>query len=468
MTASRNGARTRLRLESESNVAECHLPGHRSPAFAWDLPAGRLRSTLAPIVEVRRLLGLAEVEVREQTLRVLDADDKTVARVRFEQGWARKPSEVGARARLPAICTVLPMKGYRDAGRAVCDFLESAPGVRPADRTLFEMAVLGVGRRPGDYSPKVRVSLDPDMPAADAARSVLGALLDIMLANEGGVRDEVDTEFLHDFRVAVRRTRSLLMLFKAIFPAGVQGHFKDEFKWLGAMTGPLRDLDVHRLEMPSYRAELPPHAYRELRGLDEHLRRRHEDEHRRLMEALDSQRYRALLRSWRQFLDGPPEACGPNGSGPIVEVASERIARVHAAVFEKGSAIGPDSPGKALHALRIECKKLRYLLEFFGGLYRAGAADRLIKALKQLQDNLGAFNDCRVQQASLYRLAEEMARDGAASVSCLLAMGRLLAAMAERQRYQRERFAQCFARFGRAKNQARFRALFRPPKRGSS
>ena len=45
--------------------------------------------------------------------------------------------------------------------------------------------------------------------------------LQTLRINEDGVRKDLDSEFLHDFRVAVRRTRSALSQIKGVFPAAV-------------------------------------------------------------------------------------------------------------------------------------------------------------------------------------------------------------------------------------------------------
>ena len=57
------------------------------------------------------------------------------------------------------------------------------------------------------------------MPAEEAGRAIHRLLLDTVLRNEDGVRRDLDTEFLHDFRVATRRARCALAEMKRVFPA---------------------------------------------------------------------------------------------------------------------------------------------------------------------------------------------------------------------------------------------------------
>ena len=68
-----------------------------------------------------------------------------------------------------------------------------------------------------------------------------------MKDNEKGIIDDIDSEFLHDFRVAVRRTRSLLGQIRYVLPKRRVTRFKRDFAWLGEVTGPARDMDVYLL-----------------------------------------------------------------------------------------------------------------------------------------------------------------------------------------------------------------------------
>ncbi len=141
-------------------------------------------------------------------------------------------------------------------------------------------------------------------------------------------------------------------------------------------------------------------------------------------------------------------------------LARERIWRVYRRVLRKGRAIGADTPAAALHRLRIEAKKLRYLLEFFRSLFPEPEILPLIKALKQLQDNLGDFNDFEVQQTKLRAFAQQMHDDGRSRAATLMAMGRLVESLEAGQAEERQRFAGCFKQFRGKENRRSFRRLF--------
>ena len=456
---------TALSLESDDNAVEERLSRSTAPRFAWELPAGRLRDLVAPITDVRRLLPLARVDSKAHGLRILDEQEKTVARVHLVRASVAIPDAETGGASLGLRLRVIPVRGYPAASRRVTQYIEQQLRLSPRPGGTFEEALEMVGQRPGDYSSKLELRLQPEMLAGEAAVVVCRQLLDMIVANEEGVRRDLDSEFLHDFRVAARRTRSALSNVGKVFAPDALEHFRREFKWLGSVTSPVRDLDVYLLQMDEYRTSLPEAVGKDLAPLSQYLRRHRSAGRRRLLAAMRSKRYRQLVAQWRDYLDGPlPErSAAPLAQRPALEVACKRIWRAYRKVDKNGRAIAPDTPAKALHSLRIDCKKLRYLLEFFYSLFDADDIGPLVKALKQLQDNLGEFNDLEVQKRTLQRFAHEMDEEGLTSVDSLLAMGRLLDHHDQRQRKERQRFARCFARFDDPGNQERFQRLFESP-----
>ncbi len=430
--------------------------------FAWDFPAGPFREALGRVIEMRRLLPIVAIETRGWKLCILDDVKKTVARVVCERDTAIRPGKAASPSALPATLRALPVRGYDKAHRRLRRFLDNELGLAACERAPFTLALEAIGRTPGSYSSKLRLRLDPAMRADEATRAICRALLETMLSNEDGTRRDLDSEFLHDFRVAGRRTRSALTQIKQVFPAPVVEHFRREFSWLGGITGPTRDLDVYLLKMGDYQAALPAAVQQDLAPLEEFLRAHQRREQQRLVEALDSDRYRELVRRWRAFLDQDAAAPSPpaNAGRPIRELAAERIWRAYRRILKKGKAAVGQAPAEALHALRIDCKKLRYLLEFFRSLFDPAEVGRLVRALKALQDNLGDFNDLEIQQHTLKQFARQMQEEGLAPIETLMAMGRLVAGLENHQDEERRRFSEVFTRFSQKDNRTTFRRLF--------
>lgn len=420
------------------------------PQFAASLPA-RLRLRLGTVIEPRALLAVLELRGRVRAASVLDADAKTVARL--EQAVWTVHSNGHARGKLGVRVTLEPLRGYANAAARVAEAL--AAGGADADvQTVLTAGLTRLDRFPGDYSSKLKVALDPEHTAQQASIILFRHLLETLQRNEEGVRSEIDVEFLHDFRVAIRRTRALLGQCKRVFAAQALKPFRAEFAWLARETGEKRDLDVLLLEYQ----RLDRAAFALLLDHLEQRRRRAGD---RLNQVLAGQRYRQLVENWAGYLDTvPTSATGPLSDQPVSEFAGARIWRVYRRAIREGQAIHADSPSAALHELRKTCKKLRYLLEAYQSLYPPRLMVRRIKQLRRLQDQLGRFQDHSMQRSYLARAGRELAGANPAAAELLMEIGGML----ERSRVARERVgAACresFADF--AANRQAFARLFKP------
>jgi CHAD domain-containing protein len=457
----RIGDRRQLALRGLDGTPGVRLEAGGDPGFVWDLPTGPLRSRIESLVEMRRLLPLLSLRSQGTSLALLDQRQKTVARLEFEQTEVVDPEP---RMSLPPTLVATPIKGYDKAFRGLIGFLEHEVGLIPGEQTELDSIASRVGIQPGSYSSKLDLHLDPEAPAEEALKQIFQRLLEIIEANEEGVRQDLDSEFLHDFRVAVRRTRSAITQIKGVLPQERLEHFKREFAWLGQITGPSRDLHVYQLKMPDYQARLPEHVRADLEPLRDFLDRHQIIEHRDMAQLLESDRYADLLRDWATFLEHPEATTAepPEARTPIRHLADQRIWKAFRRVLKKGSAIGDETPAEALHRLRIDCKKLRYLLEFFRSLYDAERITQLIKALKRLQDNLGDFNDLVVQRDSLRGFCDTMLAERSASAATLMATGRLIADLEARQEIERRAFHNRFREFSSPANRKQVQRLFKP------
>ncbi|MGH8579531.1 MAG: CHAD domain-containing protein [Gammaproteobacteria bacterium] len=377
------------------------------PKLANDIADPRLRALVAPAVNGRALLPLVSVDCRERLFRILNKDGKTVVKLQFceERLGSRErhgTPDLGSWLRLSAV------RGYESAlqkWRAlVCGDLGATP------QLPFTRYLAAARRQPGDYSSKPDIRLKETERADVAARAILRHLVKTMIANEVGICRDLDPEFLHDFRVAVRRTRSLLGQVKSVFPEQRVRRFRAEFSWLGQVTGTARDMDVYLSKFAGLKTSLPATFQEDLMPLLHHLHAQKDLAHGDLVRALHSSRYKKLKQDWLALLDAevPQRSSLANATRPIGAVADERIRRVHRRALKEGKQIREDSPPPMRHQLRRTCKKLRYLVEFFHSLYPRDAMENLLAPLKKLQDNLGDYQDLHVQQEVLLGFRQTM------------------------------------------------------------
>jgi CHAD domain-containing protein len=458
----------------------------QEPGLLESLEDAALRERLAGVIAMRRLLPRVELLAERQLLRLLDEEHKTLARLEIiaaraaaagplgelascssppsSQSPADTQAESQVKARqLPPLIRVIGLKGYAEERDRLLRWLGQQPELTEVAR-FYPHLLKELATNPGGYSAKLDFSLRPGQRADVAAKQILLFLLRVIEANLEGVKADTDSEFLHDLRVAVRRTRSALSQIKEVFDPVCLEHYKQEFGWLGQISGPTRDMDVYLLKFPDYLSSLPEEYRDALEPFHRYLERHHGSEQKKLARRLQSKRMMSLLADWRAFLESPVPQVVPqaNAVRPVLEVASRRIHRMYKRVIREGRLIEDDSHPEELHELRKSCKKLRYLMEFFQSLYPGEEIKTLIKSSKELLDNLGDFQDLEVQAGKMKQMSEEL-RQSRVSTETLLAIGMLIEGLLLRQHQERAHFAQRFAEFASADNRALFERLFKKP-----
>ena len=437
--------------ESGRPAVVVEAPGADLPAFARDIPHARLRALLSSVIDVRRLLVIAGSRGRLSVARGRDSEDKTVLLV-----------ECLARQRGPHRLVVHPLRGYERFARRAVRRLLKVEGLVPEESDPVLSASGGPGAALGGMPIPARADPDPGARSDVACKRLLARLDAVLAMNAPGIEADVDPECLHDFRVAVRRARSLLREMKDVFPASVTRRLRADLGWLGQRTGPLRDLDVHLMEFGAVAGDGGASGRNEaVAALRAHLETLRKRELLALCRTLRSARYRRLRAALGKLLQSEPPARprSANALVPVGVLSAARILRVHRRTLAEGRAITGDSPPEALHDLRKTCKRLRYLLEFFRDVHPAKPVERTIARLKRLQDNLGTYQDAQVQRAVLQAFREHAraSLDAAAAD----AIDGECAALTERERRTRAEFAARFASYDSKRAHKAFRAALR-------
>lgn len=423
-----------------------HLP--TEPLLAAELAPGALRDALSRVIEARALLPLVRVHERSDELRVLDSLQKTVARVGVIV--PEVVSNAGLRTPLRSRVRLHSVRGYEAELERSRALLAKTMPMAESEVSLLDEALLASGTPPAGASSRIDVGMGGEERAEEAAVRVLRALLAVIDANLPGALADTDPEFLHDYRVAIRRTRSVQRELAGVFPPADLAAMRAEFRWLQVATGDSRDLDVYLLGFDSMRGLLPEQIRGDLDPLREVLKGRRLTARREMARTLRGERAQRLRSDWEALLvalDQRPIADRPDAARPIGEVASRRIRKVYGRMLKMGGAIDQSSPPADFHELRKKGKELRYLLELFGvPLHDEAVVRPMIKALKGLQDVLGHHQDREVQVVKLRSLADEVAvmRDGSAA---LMAMGVLVGRLQQDAAAARSEFAESFAAF---------------------
>jgi len=249
-----------------------------------------------------------------------------------------------------------------------------------------------------------------DEPMSEAGRKVLYLHFKRMLAHEPGTRLGQDPEALHDMRVATRRMRAAFQLFAPYFDAKALAPFGKRLRRLGRSLGTVRDLDVLLQKAQSYAANLPPDQADSLDPLLAAWQTHREVARRQMLEYLDSPAYRKFVTEFETFLTTPNAgALAASPGQPEPYQVRHIVPRLIFTRYESVRAYEPLLPAASLdtlHQLRIECKGLRYSLEFFREVLGPEAAG-LIKQVVAMQDLLGELQDARVAEGLIIEFLTE-------------------------------------------------------------
>jgi len=301
----------------------------------------------------------------------------------------------------------------------------------------------------GVQKAKIEVPLARDQRADAAAAAVLRRLLAVISENVDGAIDGSDIEYLHQLRVAVRRSRTVQRQLRGVFPALELPGFRSDFRWLQRATGEARDLDVHVDDFGDLAGLLPEPIRGDLEPMRAVLVEHRAAARSGVEQTLRSRRMQELVQDWDRLLESLVELPlddRPDAQKTIAHVAGRRIRKVYRRIVAMGEQITESSPASDYHELRKKGKELRYLLELFGvPLFAPASVDPLLGTLKDVQDLLGRHQDREVQAAKVKSLAPEVASRPGGGAACL-AMGTLVERLRSDELAARREFAERFAK----------------------
>jgi CHAD domain-containing protein len=246
-----------------------------------------------------------------------------------------------------------------------------------------------------------------------------------LTSNVGTIGGEHAVEGVHKTRIALRRLRAGMTLFKKITADEESNRLRSEMKWLSDLLGEARDLDVLQME-----STLP--QARELSGgrpLVEIVAEKRHAAHQKLLDAVRSQRFYIFLIDFVRWIEdgGWLKAPSRKGDGPVVRFARAAIARRRKRLLKKADHLRK-LPAEARHKVRIAGKKLRYMTEFLQPLAKTKKQQRehrsFVKQLEKMQTSLGTLHDAEARGDFFRDIAEVPPAltppDGAASAAVAL------------------------------------------------
>ena len=366
------------------------------PTFIADVADFDLRRRLGNGANSTELTVIGLRSIRYELMRVRNKDKKTIAWLYVEQFGA----DLGGEHHSPVVVHLAALRGYRKDSRRVARIL----------RENLPRYVLSAGYTP--MGPDQVTAALPDQltvrkqrlsrgaSIGDGVVNILSTNFRLMTAKKQGIELDLDIEYLHDFRIALRRMRSILGAFESIFAPDAGILLKPNLRWLNKVTGPRRDLDVYLNQFPQMVGSATRIDRAPLRQMYQYIAAERRCEQDKLVKALSDDRYAIFERDWSRFLSAPPvNAAAANRD--ITGVSGASIWKTYKRIIKQIRSPDITRHIDALHTLRKECKKLRYQIEAFELIYPKKQLAKAVAELKHLQDILGAVCDNSVQQRFL-------------------------------------------------------------------
>ncbi len=235
-----------------------------------------------------------------------------------------------------------------------------------------------------------------DAPLAELGRVLLRRHLRRLLAAERDVRADKGIEHIHALRVTTRRLRATLRLLAPVYTGDdLKAHGKAISK-LARAAGAVRDRDVLLADLAARAASLPPELAPSCEALAAALTAERRAAHAQLVELLDDDGHAEFVRAFAHSMNAP----GRWDDGPRVRDLGGSTLWRHYEALRAHDRGGLPQEIEALHMMRIDGKRMRYVLELFADTL-GERADEALKPLVAFQDHLGVLNDISVAQALL-------------------------------------------------------------------
>ena len=315
------------------------------------IPEGSLRKELKRLLGIRSLTRVARLSIREQAVELLNETEKTVFRFDLTNFFADRESQEPF-YRLCHLPAAAGLRGRGDKSNRDLADDRSHRDCRGSSGYVFS--------RGWKSSPAIHAAtwlrFGARFVRAETARRIISRILAIARENESGIIDDIDTEFLHDYRICVRKIRSVLSLIKGVYPEEKPEELKAAFSSfarspIACVTS--MSISSHRAVCSNAPGRAPAASRRDVSGLCQGASSRLEEGRR----ASWLSRLPCRDRGDGALFAGPsklPETeVSQNPVGPLV---AGRIYKSYKRIVKIERSLGVDTPDEAVHQVRIQCK----------------------------------------------------------------------------------------------------------------
>ena len=351
---------------------------------------------LKNIIQNRALIPVISFELEYQYYSILNEDRKIVLRFTME---TIGPDNIN-------ILTLYPLRGYDPEAEDIEALFSQYFFDEVANLQKFIFSKFLSEKR---YASKFTTHLNPGDSLEITLKKIFSFFLDVSQKNIAGITEDIDSEFLHDFRVGLRKTRTLLTLPMTCISPKLQKDFAARFKKIQQTTNRLRDLDVYLEQREDFKSLIPAEFHRGIDDLFNYLHRERRIELRKVKRHFQTKFFNQTLADWKILLKSDnhelflPEKC-PTAE----EFASHTILDLLKKIRKKSKIAIKTEDVDTLHQVRILCKKVRYIVEIFNSFYNQTNAQKFIRDIKKFQTILGDYNDVQMQKQMLHQFLKDL------------------------------------------------------------
>lgn len=219
--------------------------------------------------------------------------------------------------------------------------------------------------------------------AIDGTRISFYYLLKLMMYYKDDYLKTLNDESMHQFRINLRKTRSLLKLIGSVFDKEIVDYFCTEFKKLANATNKIRDIDVFLDYIKNLK------GLRSCKAILRNSKNRQIQEFKKILEDK-----KILFEEWSILLKENSDFYkGENYNEKLKKLVSKALRLQMVRLQKRLFYLNDECKNSYFHKTRIEFKKFRYLVDMYKNLYSDEKILKLISKSKNMQELFGELQN---------------------------------------------------------------------------
>ncbi len=349
--------------------------------------------SIEDLIYPRKLITFYSKNLTYQHYNVLDKDEKvTLSLFKFKIVSDKNIENY-------TFILLIPKKGYEEESKALASLLESN-GFEILDSVSI-INLFSKLRIINNYKSKIINPFRKKDNIYISLQKIFLGEIEILKSNIHGVVKDIDTEFLHDYRVSIRRSMSIFKDFKYLFPKEIYLVNKAFLSNIFKFTNNLRDLDVFLLFLHNYKD-----GDIDIKSIEKTVKDKRGEALGNVKVFFKSDEHKKSLSKWDMFVNKGLIDIMRNAENFTVKKSVKKVLKKKIKFLKELNIDYDNISNEELHSIRILCKHFRYIAEHFQSIFNDEASHNFIETMKNFQDYLGKNQDISFQINMLNLLKE--------------------------------------------------------------